>query len=81
MDHPWILAGSILASAPLTWITLALFLPSYGENLLRDGRWLLATAARDVSVAGWTFTKLPLFLLVCSIHIALVYNVALWLAP
>jgi hypothetical protein len=78
MESPWIFAGSMILSAPLIWATLVSFFQELMEEPSRYGAWLLASASREASLATWSLVRLPIFLLVCSVHISLVYNVALW---
>jgi len=78
MEHPFILAGSMLMSAPLVRLTLASFLPVLAENPVKDPGWLLLGPSRDFTGATWSLTWLPVYLLVCAVHMAFVYNVALW---
>jgi hypothetical protein len=74
MEHPWILLGSMIASLPLIGFTLASWLPNSSEEAIEGGEWLTASRA-----GTWAFSTLPMFLLICAVHIAFVYNVVLWL--
>jgi hypothetical protein len=78
MEYPWIFAISMVLSAPLIWVTLVSVSQEFMEAPAKGGGWPVLGAFSDFSVASWSLTRLPLFLLVCSVHISLVYNVALW---
>jgi hypothetical protein len=78
MDHPWILAVSMVISTPFVWFTLISFSRELMETDFKDGGWLLLAGPRSLSAADWSLVRLPMFLLVCSVHVSLVYNVAVW---
>ena len=79
MQHPWILFGSIVASAPLIWCMFKLFFPNLREDLEEDGAWLLIGALTNAWVATWSLAKLLSFLLLCAVYVFVIYKFASWL--
>ncbi len=79
MEHPWIFVASVILSAPLIRWTLGALWPNFGEELIGRGESFLRALLEGGFRASWALSKLPVVLLVSAVHIAFIYNLAVWL--